>query len=95
MRRGARWFSMEMAGIVTHTGSQIIKQSRLLLERGMIHCTCPPAHCHACIVPIRTSQLPCCSLVGTPLELDTDGVWTLLPATFPENFEFVGTYVLY
>ena len=31
--------------------------------------------------------------VGTPLELDTDGVWTLLPATFPENFEFTGTYV--
>ena len=38
MRRGARWFSMEMAGIVTHTGSLIIKQSRLLLERGMLVC---------------------------------------------------------
>ena len=26
MRRGARWFSMEMAGIVTYTGAGIIKQ---------------------------------------------------------------------
>ena len=24
--------------------------------------------------------------LGKPLELDTDGVWTLLPKNFPENF---------
>ena len=28
MRRGARWYSMEMAGVVTYTGAQII-QARL------------------------------------------------------------------
>jgi DNA polymerase epsilon subunit 1 len=25
--------------------------------------------------------------IGKPLELDTDGIWTLLPEGFPENFE--------
>jgi len=33
MRRGARWFSMEMAGIVTYTGAGIIKQARVLVEK--------------------------------------------------------------
>ena len=26
--------------------------------------------------------------IGRPLELDTDGIWCILPATFPENFAF-------
>ncbi len=26
--------------------------------------------------------------LGRPLELDTDGIWCMLPATFPENFAF-------
>ena len=30
--QGARWYSMEMAGIVTHTGSQIIQ-----LATGLVH----------------------------------------------------------
>ena len=59
MRRGARWYSMEMAAIVTHTGGSIIKDARILLEQ-----------------------------LGVPLELDTDGVWCLLPQGFPEAFEF-------
>lgn len=59
MRKGARWHSMEMAGIVTHTGANIIKQARQLVER-----------------------------IGRPLELDTDGIWCILPASFPENFAF-------
>jgi DNA polymerase epsilon subunit 1 len=59
MRKGARWSSMEMAGIVTHTGANIIKEARELVER-----------------------------VGIPLELDTDGIWCMLPQSFPENFEF-------
>lgn len=58
MRRGARWYSMEMAAMVTNTGSEIIQRARNLLVR-----------------------------IGKPLELDTDGIWTLLPAGFPENFE--------
>jgi DNA polymerase epsilon subunit 1 len=57
MRKGARWYSMEMAGMVTHTGANIITDSRKLVEQ-----------------------------IGRPLELDTDGIWCLLPATFPENF---------
>lgn len=57
MRKGARWFSMEMAAMVTNTGSQIIMNSREFVEK-----------------------------VGTPLELDTDGIWALLPKGFPENF---------
>jgi hypothetical protein len=26
--------------------------------------------------------------IGKPLELDTDGVWCCLPASFPETYEF-------
>lgn len=59
MRKGARWHSMEMAGIVTNTGSTIITGARELVEQ-----------------------------IGRPLELDTDGIWAILPASFPENFSF-------
>ncbi|KAA8497716.1 DNA polymerase epsilon catalytic subunit A [Porphyridium purpureum] len=58
MRKGARWYSMEMAGIVTLTGAQIIKQARELIER-----------------------------IGVALELDTDGIWCTIPASFPDSFE--------
>jgi DNA polymerase epsilon subunit 1 len=58
MRKGARWYSMPMAGAVTHTGANIIKAAYEFLDQ-----------------------------VGIPLELDTDGVWCCLPATFPQNFE--------
>jgi DNA polymerase epsilon subunit 1 len=50
---------MEMAGAVTYTGAQIIKQARQLVER-----------------------------VGKPLELDTDGIWCVLPENFPQNYAF-------
>lgn len=59
MRKGARWHSMEMAGIVTNTGSSIITGARELVEQ-----------------------------IGRPLELDTDGIWAILPASFPETFAF-------
>eukprot|EP00752_Nemacystus_decipiens_P002463 g2319.t1 len=59
MRKGARWRSMEMAGIVTYTGALLIKQARELVEQ-----------------------------IGRPLELDTDGIWCILPSSFPENFTF-------
>ena len=32
MRRGARWHSIEMAGVVTQTGANIIKDARVLVE---------------------------------------------------------------
>ena len=57
MRKGARWYSMEMAGIVCYTGAGIIKCARELVEQ-----------------------------IGRPLELDTDGIWCVLPQSFPENF---------
>ncbi|XP_071842245.1 DNA polymerase epsilon catalytic subunit A-like isoform X3 [Apostichopus japonicus] len=57
MRRGARWYSMEMAGIVCYTGASIITKARELVEQ-----------------------------IGRPLELDTDGIWCVLPSSFPENY---------
>lgn len=55
MRRGARWYSMEMAAMVTYLGSNIIFDSRNFIE----------------------------GRIGKPLELDTDGIWMLLPHGFP------------
>ncbi|KAJ8035463.1 DNA polymerase epsilon catalytic subunit A [Holothuria leucospilota] len=57
MRKGARWYSMEMAGIVCYTGASIIMRARELVEQ-----------------------------IGRPLELDTDGIWCVLPSSFPENY---------
>ncbi|KAF2033241.1 DNA polymeras-like protein epsilon [Setomelanomma holmii] len=59
MRKGSRWYSLEMAGVTCLTGARIIQLARALVER-----------------------------IGRPLELDTDGIWAILPATFPENFAF-------
>ncbi|KAI0982861.1 hypothetical protein GJ496_006059 [Pomphorhynchus laevis] len=55
MRRGARWYSMEMAGIVCQTGSSIITKARQVIEK-----------------------------IGLPLELDTDGIWCVLPGILPK-----------
>ncbi|KAI9677772.1 MAG: DNA polymerase epsilon catalytic subunit [Trizodia sp. TS-e1964] len=60
MRKGSRWYSMEMAGVTCLTGAHIIQMARKLVER-----------------------------IGRPLELDTDGIWCMLPGTFPENFSFI------
>lgn len=62
MRKGARWRSMEMAGIVTRNGAQIILEARKLVEQ-----------------------------IGRPLELDTDGIWCILPRSFPDVFTFEGS----
>lgn len=59
----ARWHSMEMAGIVCHTGASIITRAREIIEQ-----------------------------VGRPLELDTDGIWCVLPASFPENYVIHSTH---
>lgn len=59
MRKGARWHSMEMAGITCLTGAHIIQMARQLVEQ-----------------------------IGRPLELDTDGIWCMLPCVFPEDFAF-------
>ena len=59
MRKGSRWYSLEMAGVTCLTGATIIQLARQLVER-----------------------------LGRPLELDTDGIWCMLPASFPENYSF-------
>lgn len=59
MRKGSRWYSMEMAGVTCLTGARIIQMANKLVER-----------------------------IGRPLELDTDGIWCMLPGTFPENIIF-------
>ncbi|KAK9466183.1 hypothetical protein V1512DRAFT_279446 [Lipomyces arxii] len=59
MRKGSRWYSMEMAGVTCLTGATIIQMARTLVDK-----------------------------IGRPLELDTDGIWCVLPETFPENFSF-------
>ncbi|XP_024876270.1 DNA polymerase epsilon catalytic subunit A [Temnothorax curvispinosus] len=56
MRKGARWHSMEMGGIVCYTGAHIIMRAREIIEQ-----------------------------IGRPLELDTDGIWCILPASFPDS----------
>lgn len=63
MRKGARWHSMPMAGIVCLTGSNIIQKARNIIER-----------------------------IGRPLELDTDGIWCILPASFPQVFTVRSCY---
>lgn len=57
MRKGSRWYSMEMGGVVTYLGATLIQMARALVQQ-----------------------------IGVTLELDTDGIWCCLPASFPENF---------
>ena len=57
MRKGARWCSMPMAGVVTKTGASIIQCATDLVMA-----------------------------VGRPLELDTDGIWCVIPERFPDNY---------
>ena len=59
MRKGSRWYSMEMAGITCLTGATIIQMARSIVEG-----------------------------IGRPLELDTDGIWCIIPKSFPENYFF-------
>ncbi|XP_029670196.1 DNA polymerase epsilon catalytic subunit A isoform X1 [Formica exsecta] len=63
MRKGARWHSMEMGGIVCYAGAHIIMKAREIIEQ-----------------------------IGRPLELDTDGIWCILPASFPDSIVVHTTY---
>ena len=62
MRKGARWYSMDMAGIVTLTGAQLIQDATAIVRD-----------------------------IGRPLELDTDGIWCILPSTFPDSYSFINS----
>ncbi|KFG26216.1 uncharacterized protein NESG_01332 [Nematocida ausubeli] len=57
MKKGARWHSMEMAAVVCQTGSNIIQNTKAVIDA-----------------------------FGITLELDTDGIWALLPESFPLNY---------
>lgn len=48
MRRGARWHSMEMAGIVCHTGANIITRARELIEQ-VCELLVPGLKYHICV----------------------------------------------
>ncbi|KAI4291287.1 DNA polymerase epsilon subunit 1 [Pancytospora philotis] len=56
MRKGSRWFSLEMAAAVCHVGGEVIRLAKEVTDA-----------------------------IGIPLELDTDGIWCLLPAGFPST----------
>ncbi|EPR78048.1 DNA polymerase epsilon, partial [Spraguea lophii 42_110] len=53
MRKGSRWYSMEMAAMVCNVGGAIIKTAREWVDN-----------------------------IGITLELDTDGIWCLVPQSF-------------
>ena len=38
--------------------------------------------------PSPACALPSPAQIGRPLELDTDGIWCILPGSFPEDFTF-------
>lgn len=64
MRRGSRWYSMEMAAVVCNRGKEIIMEAKDLIEK-----------------------------VGVVLEVDTDGIWCMVPACFPVEINGVNTLV--
>ena len=121
--QGARWYSMEMAGVVTYTGAKIIQ----VCERGGVgksgfhwdlSSLWRPISHSLTYTPLLSRALPSSlplwswnqtrpsppllapsppplqqandlvGQLGRPLELDTDGIWCTLPASFPENFKF-------
>ncbi|KAL0266116.1 UNVERIFIED_CONTAM: hypothetical protein PYX00_011832 [Menopon gallinae] len=65
MRRGSRWYSMEMAAIVCHCGKRIIMEARQFIEQ-----------------------------VGIALEVDTDGIWCMLPSSFPIEVDGANIFVM-
>ena len=55
MRKGARWYSMEMAGVTTYTGAKIIERACALIER-IGRCCSHPRFC-ACQTPVLARSL--------------------------------------
>ena len=47
MRKGARWYSMEMAGVVTYTGARIIQARARFHLLPVLATPPPPAAAHA------------------------------------------------
>ena len=86
MRRGARWHSMEMAGVVTLTGSRLITQVRARVR--LAGCAALYRHLLRGLAPLPQAR-ELVEQIGRPLELDTDGIWCVLPASFPQDYKFL------
>ncbi len=88
----ARWYSMEMAGIVCFTGANIITQARELIEQigSDPYLLSEFWLCDSFIVIYLLIEF-ILLFFRRPLELDTDGIWCVLPNTFPENFVIKST----
>ena len=78
MRKGSRWYSMEMAGIVKII---IFKKKKYKLF------ICFKVTKTGAEIIKQTRKM--IESIGKPLELDTDGIWCCLPSQFPENFSLV------
>jgi DNA polymerase epsilon subunit 1 len=52
MRKGARWRSIEMAGIVTYTGAALITQARELVEQVLAYLYITYIYCHTLYIPM-------------------------------------------
>lgn len=79
MRRGARWYSMETAGagfFFFLNNTVFLKIFFLVTYTG---------------AKIITQSREIIEKIGVPLELDTDGIWCILPQCFPQNFKFLST----
>ncbi|KHN69707.1 DNA polymerase epsilon [Ordospora colligata OC4] len=59
MRKGSRWYSMEMAAIVCNVGGNVIRKAKEVVE-----------------------------MIGMSLELDTDGIWCVVPSTLMSTYVF-------
>ena len=91
MRKGARWRSMEMAGIVTLTGAQLITQARELVEQigRPLEVSYTNLFIYCLIKTKLTHHQFCCnSHLLHSAQLDTDGIWCILPKSFPDKFAF-------
>ncbi|KAH9411444.1 DNA polymerase family B exonuclease [Ordospora pajunii] len=59
MRKGSRWYSMEMAAIVCNVGGSVIRRAKEVV-----------------------------GMIGMSLELDTDGIWCVVPSTLMSTYVF-------
>jgi DNA polymerase epsilon subunit 1 len=66
----------------------IIKKYRLDVSRYSMEMAGIVCYTGSTIITRARELIEC---IGRPLELDTDGIWCILPATFPENFVITTT----
>ena len=70
----------------------VLKKSRP--RRGLNPVAAPgdPIYLYRCLVSTSIDlSRELIEQIGRPLELDTDGIWCVLPASFPENYDIKTT----